>query len=68
VIASGVRALVAVVAESLANQDTVAFVPKAGGPTDTSKYMWAGYAVTALVYVGYALLIRQRMARTRRGE
>jgi hypothetical protein len=68
VIGSAAWALVAVVAESLANQDTVAFVPKAGGPTDTSKYMWAGYAVTAIVYVGYALLIRQRMTRTRRGE
>jgi hypothetical protein len=65
--ASGVWALAAIVAESL-SQDTVAFVPKAGGPVDTSRYMWAGYAVTALVYVGYALLIRQRMARTRRGE
>ena len=67
-IASGTWALAAVVAETLVRQDTVAFVPKVGGPTDTSKYMWAGYAVTALVYVGYALLIRQRMARTRRGQ
>jgi hypothetical protein len=67
VIGSAALALVAVIAESLATQDTVAFVPKAGGPTDTSAYMWAGYAVTAVVYVGYAMLIRRRMARTRRG-
>jgi hypothetical protein len=52
-------------------QDTagkVAFVPKQGGPPDTSRYMWGGYAVAAIVYVGYVLLLRRRIANTRRGS
>lgn len=49
-------------------QDTVAFVTKPGGPVDTSRYMWAGYIVTAVVYVGYAVLLKRRIARARRGR
>jgi len=45
---------------------TVAFVPKPGGPPDTSAYMWGGYAVAAIVYVGYVLVLRRRIANTRR--
>ena len=44
----------------------VAFVPKAGGPPDTSAYMWGGYAVAAIVYVGYVVLLRRRIVNTRR--
>ena len=36
---------------------TVAYVPKAGGPPDSSGYMWAGYAVTAAAYVGYIVVL-----------
>ena len=49
-------------------QDTVAFVTKPGGPVDTSRYMWAGYIVTAAVYIGYAVLLQRRIAHTRRGR
>lgn len=44
---------------------TVAYVPKAGGPPDSSGYMWAGYAITALCYGGYVWLLLRRMARER---
>ena len=47
---------------------TVAYVPRAEGPPDTSGYMWAGYAVTAVVYVGYIVLLMRRMSRLRRGS
>ncbi len=60
---------VPIATRSLSTQDTagkVAFVPKPGGPPDTSAYMWGGYAVAAIVYVGYVLLLRRRMANTRR--
>ena len=49
-------------------QDTVAFVTKPGGLVDHSRYMWAGYIVTAVVYIGYAVLLQRRIARTRRGR
>lgn len=52
-------------------QDTagkVAYVPKAGGPPDSSGYMWAGYAVTAAAYVGYIVLLLRRMARARKAR
>ncbi len=52
-------------------QDTagkVAYVPKAGGPPDSSGYMWAGYAITAAAYGGYIVLLLRRMARATRGR
>lgn len=52
-------------------QDTVgkvAYVPKAGGPPDSSGYMWAGYAITLAAYVGYTVLLLRRMARAKRGR
>jgi hypothetical protein len=52
-------------------QDTagkVAFVPKAGGPPDSSGYMWAGYAIAAVAYGGYIVLLLRRMARAKRGR
>ncbi|WP_309672981.1 hypothetical protein [Gemmatimonas sp.] len=52
-------------------QDTagkVAYVPKAGGPPDSSGYMWAGYAITAVAYGGYIVLLLRRMARAKRGQ
>ncbi len=58
---------IALVAASV--QDTagrVAFVPKPGGPPDTSAYMWGGYAVAAIVYAGYVMVLRRRIAHTRR--
>lgn len=68
-----VRALVAVVPMlTVATvQDTagkVAYVPKAGGPPDSSGYMWAGYAITAVAYGGYIVLLLRRMARAKRGR
>jgi len=60
--------VIAVLATTTAVQDTVAFVTKPGGPVDTSRYMWAGYIVTAVVYVGYAVLLKRRIARTRGGS
>ncbi len=50
----------------LPGQGEVAFVPKAGGPPDTSNYMIAGYIVTFVVYLGYIALVLRRMARVRR--
>lgn len=47
---------------------TVAYVPKAGGPPDSSGYMWAGYAVTAAAYLGYIVLLLRRMARARKAR
>ena len=52
-------------------QDTtgkVAYVPRAEGPPDTSSYMWAGYAITAVVLGGYIGLLMRRMSRLRRGS
>ena len=52
-------------------QDTagkVAYVPKAGGPPDSSGYMWAGYAITAVAYGGYIALLLRRMARAKRAR
>ena len=52
-------------------QDTagkVAYVPKAGGPPDSSGYMWAGYAVAAVAYGGYIVLLLRRMARARKAR
>lgn len=49
-------------------QDTsgAAYVPRAGGPPDTSGYMWGGYAIGAVILVGYLLLLLRRQARERR--
>ena len=44
-----------------------AFVPRAGGPPDTSNYLTAGYLVTFAIYAGYIVLLLRRMAHTRRG-
>lgn len=52
-------------------QDTagkVAYVPRAGGPPDSSGYMWAGYAITAAAYGGYIVVLLRRMARAKRGR
>ena len=52
-------------------QDTVgkvAYVPKVGGPPDSSGYMWAGYAIVAVTYGGYIVLLLRRMARAKRGR
>jgi len=52
-------------------QDTagkVAYVPKAGGPPDSSGYMWAGYAITAVAYGGYLVLLLRRMALARKAH
>jgi hypothetical protein len=35
-------------------------------PPDNGSYLVAAYALTALVYVGYALLLMRRRARARR--
>ncbi|WP_396220889.1 hypothetical protein [Gemmatimonas sp.] len=47
---------------------TVAYVPKAGGPPDSSGYMWAGYAITAVAYGGYLVLLLRRMALARKAR
>jgi len=49
-------------------QDTVAYVTKPSGPPDSSAYMWAGYAVTAIAIGGYLVLMWRRMARERRAR
>lgn len=52
-------------------QDTagkVAYVPKAGGPPDSSGYMWAGYAITLAAYGGYTVLLLRRLARAKRAR
>lgn len=49
-------------------QGDVAFVPKAGGPPDTSSYMIAGYAVTFVLYGAYILVTLRRLARARRAS
>lgn len=43
-----------------------AFVPRAGGPPDTSRYLTAGYIVAFAIYAGYIVLLLRRMAQTRR--
>ncbi len=43
-----------------------AFVPRAGGPPDTSSYLVAGYVVAFAIYAGYIVLLLRRMAQTRR--
>ncbi len=50
----------------LPGQGEVAFVPRAGGPPDTSNYMIAGYVVTFVVYLGYIAIVLRQMARVRR--
>jgi len=69
----GVSALVAAVPMlTVATvQDTagkVAYVPKAGGPPDSSGYMWAGYAITLAAYGGYTVLLLRRLARAKRAR
>jgi hypothetical protein len=49
-----------------AAQDTVAYVTRPDGPPASEPYMYAGYAITALVYGGYLLLLLRRMANARR--
>jgi hypothetical protein len=44
------------------------YVTRPGGPVDTSGYMWAGYAVTAIVYGGYIALLLRRLSRARKGR
>lgn len=46
-------------------QDTVAYVPREGGPVDTSTYMWAGYAIVWGVLVLYVVMLFRRTARVR---
>ena len=46
-------------------QDTVAYVPRPGGPIDTSAYMWTGYAIVWLTLVLYLVLLFRRMTRAR---
>jgi hypothetical protein len=48
--------------------DQVPYVPRPGGPVDTSPYMWAGYAVAFIVYGGYIALLLRRLARVRKGS
>lgn len=43
-----------------------AFVPRAGGPPDTSNYLTAGYVVTFAIYAGYIVLLLRRIAHARR--
>jgi hypothetical protein len=50
---------------SRAVQDTVAYVPRPGGPVDTSAYMWAGYGIVWLTLAVYLLLLFRRIARVR---
>lgn len=46
-------------------QDTVAYVPRAGGPLDTSAYMWAGFAIAWLTLALYLVLLFRRISRVR---
>lgn len=46
-------------------QDTVAYVAKQSGPPATESYMWAGYAITLIVLLGYIVLLARRIARSR---
>lgn len=55
-------------ASAPSTEGQVAYVPRAGGPPDTSAYMWAGYAITALCYGGYLWLLLRRMARERAAQ
>lgn len=49
------------------SQDTagVAYVPKVGGPPDSSAYMWAGYTITLVTYGVYAALLFRRLRSVR---
>jgi hypothetical protein len=60
-----IRASLAMLAP-LVQDSGAAYVPKAGGPPDTSAYMWAGYLIAATVYVGYLTLLLRRVARENR--
>ncbi len=55
-------------ARSFAPQDTsgAAYVARPNGPPDTSGYMWGGYAVGAVILLGYLVLLLRRQARERR--
>jgi len=55
-------------AASNGQEQGVAYVTRPGGPPDTSAYMYLGYGVTAVIYVGYVLLIGRRLARARRAR
>jgi hypothetical protein len=59
-------ALIAMVVQD--SGDQVPYVARPGGPVDTSPYMWAGYAITALVYGGYIALLLRRLSRARKGR
>lgn len=53
----------------IATQDTsgkVAYVAQAGGPPDTSSYMYAGYLVALACYAGYIALMVRRIAGSKR--
>ena len=46
-----------------------AYVPRAGGPPDTTGYMWGGYAIVLVIYGAYtALLLRRRAQERRAGQ
>lgn len=45
----------------------VAYVARPGGPPVTTNYMYAGYAVAAVLYVGYVTLLVRRVVRDRAG-
>jgi hypothetical protein len=52
-------------------QDTagkVAYVPKPGGPPDSSFYMWLGYGIAFATFGGYIALLLRRIARARNGS
>jgi len=56
------------VATPNSQEQGVAYVTRPGGPPDTSGYMSLGYGVTAVIYVGYVLLISRRIVRARRAR
>ncbi|MBL0939230.1 MAG: hypothetical protein IBJ03_10060 [Gemmatimonadaceae bacterium] len=49
-------------------QDTTAYVAQRSGPPDTESYMWAGYAIALVCYIGYIVLMARRIARSTRGD
>jgi|GEM_PF-2520390 len=51
----------------MSTEQGAAFVPRAGGPPDTSGYMTAGYIVAFVLYAAYLGSIARRMARVRLG-
>ena len=59
-------ALIATAVQDSADQ--VPYVARPGGPVDTSPYMWAGYAITAIVYGAYIALLLRRLSRAREGR